>query len=56
MSGSRYFVIFVDDFFRYTWGVLMKSRFELLDIYRTFAKWLKPNFQNSSKLFVLIML
>jgi hypothetical protein len=37
MSGSRYFVI-VDDFSRYNWVFLMKSRSELLDIYRNFAK------------------
>jgi transposase InsO family protein len=29
MSGSRYFVIFIDDFFRYTWVFLMKSRSKL---------------------------
>jgi hypothetical protein len=29
MSGSRYFVIFVDDFSRYTWVFLMKSRSKL---------------------------
>ena len=28
-SGSRYFVIFVDDFSRYTWIYLFKNRFEL---------------------------
>jgi hypothetical protein len=51
MSGSRYFVIFVDDFFRYTWGVLMKSCFELLDIYRTFAKMVKTQFSKLIKAF-----
>jgi hypothetical protein len=38
MSDSRYFVIFVDGFSRYTWVFLMKSRSELLDIYRNFEK------------------
>jgi hypothetical protein len=38
MSGSRYFVIFVDDYSRYTWVFLMKSHSELLDIYLNFAK------------------
>jgi hypothetical protein len=27
MSGSRYFVIFVDDFSRYTWGVFNEITF-----------------------------
>jgi hypothetical protein len=38
MSGSCYFVIFIDDFSCYTWVFFMKSRFELLDIYCTFVK------------------
>jgi len=38
MSGSRYFVIFVYDYLRYAWVFLMKSHFELLDIYRNFAE------------------
>jgi hypothetical protein len=38
MSGSWYFVVFVDDYSCYTLVFLMKSRYELLDIYRNFAK------------------
>jgi hypothetical protein len=41
MSGSRYFVIFVDDF----------SRSELLDIYRNFAKMVETQFSKPIKAF-----
>jgi transposase InsO family protein len=51
MSGSRYFVIFVDDFSRYTWVFLMKSRSELLDIYRNFAKMIETQFSKPIKAF-----
>ena len=51
MSGSRYFVIFVDDFSRYTWVFLMKSCYELLDIYRTFAKMVETQFSKPIKYF-----
>jgi hypothetical protein len=51
MSCSRYFVIFVDDFSRYTWVFLMKSRSELLDIYRNFAKMVETHFSKRIKAF-----
>ena len=37
-GGSSYFVIFVDDFSRYTWIYLFKNRYELYQIYRDFTK------------------
>jgi transposase InsO family protein len=51
MSGSRYFVIFVDDFSRYTCVFLMKSRYKLLDIYRNFAKMVETQFSKRIKAF-----
>ena len=51
MSGSRYFVIFVDDFSRYTLVFLMKSYSELLDIYCTFAKMVETQFSKPIKAF-----
>lgn len=45
MSGSRYFVVFVDDSSRYTCVFLMKSCYELLDIYRNFAKMVETVFK-----------
>ena len=37
-GGSKYFVIFVDDFSRYTWIYLLHHRSELVSIYQTFHK------------------
>ena len=39
-GGSHYFVIFVDDFSRYTWIYLFKNRSELYQIYRNFIKYI----------------
>jgi hypothetical protein len=38
MSGSRYFVIFVDDYSSYTFVFLVKSHSKLLDIYHNVVK------------------
>ena len=51
MSGSRYFVIFVDDSSLYTWVFLMKSHSKLLDIYHTFAKMVDTQFSKPIKAF-----
>ena len=56
IGGSQYFVVFVDDYSRYSWIFNMKHRSELLQVYSNFAKWLKLNFPNVSKIFDLIML
>ena len=37
IGGSCYFVVFVDDYPRYSWVFLMRSHDELLNIYRKFA-------------------
>ena len=37
IDGSRYFVVFVDDYSRYSWIFHMKHRFELLQAYSNFA-------------------
>jgi hypothetical protein len=49
--GSRYFVIFVDDFSRYTWIYLMKNRSEVLTIYRDFAKMIQTQYSKAIKVF-----
>ena len=41
IGGSRYFVVFVDDYSRYNWVFLMSSRDELLNIYCDFANMVK---------------
>ena len=37
-SGSRYFIVFVDDYSYYSWIFNMKHRSELLQVYSNFAK------------------
>ena len=50
-GGSRYFVIFVDDFSRYTWIYLFKNRSELYQIYRDFTKMIETHFSKPIKVF-----
>ena len=38
IGGSRYFVIFINDYSRYSWIFTMKSCSEILPIYSNFAK------------------
>ena len=52
-GGSRYFIIFVDDFSRYTWIYLFKNRSKLYQI--TLPKWLKHGFLNLLKFSDLTM-
>ena len=56
IGGSRYFVVFIDNYSRYSWIFPMKSRSEILPIYSNFAKMVETHSPNVSKLFVLIML
>jgi hypothetical protein len=51
MRDSGYFVIFCDDYSRYTWVFLMKSLSELLDIYCNFAKMVETQFLKCIKTF-----
>ena len=41
LGGSRYFVIFMDGFSKYTWIYLFKNRSELYQIYRDFTKMIE---------------
>jgi len=41
MGSSWYFVVFVDDFSRYTWIYLMKNCYEIITIYCNFSKMIK---------------
>ena len=50
-GGSRYFVIFVDDFFRYTWIYLFKNRSDLYKIYRDFTKMIETRLSKPIKVF-----
>ena len=51
MGGSRYFVIFIDDYTRFTWLYLMKNRSELPQIYFNFAKMIQTQFSRPIKIF-----
>ena len=50
-EGSKYFVIFVDDFSRYTWIYLLHHRSELVSIYQTFHKMIETQFNRIVKIF-----
>ena len=50
-GGSRYFVIFVDDFSRYTWIYLFKNHYELYQIYRDFTKMIETQLSKPIKVF-----
>ena len=51
IGGSRYFVVFGDDYSRYSWVFLMRSCDELLNIYRNFANMVKTQFSKTIKVF-----
>ena len=50
-GGSRYFVIFVDDFSQYTWIYLFNNCYELYQIYRDFTKMIETKFSKPIKVF-----
>ncbi|GFZ16754.1 hypothetical protein Acr_26g0000240 [Actinidia rufa] len=51
MGGSQYFVIFVDDFSRYTWLYLLKNRSQLQQTYYDFARMIKTQFSRDIQVF-----
>ena len=51
IDGSRYFVVFVDDYSRYSWIFHMKHHFELLQVYSNFAKMVETQFSKRIKNF-----
>ena len=51
IGGSRYFVVFVDDYSRYSWIFHMKYRSELLQVYSNFAKMVETQFSKRIKIF-----
>ena len=50
-GGSRYFIVFVDDYSRYNWIFNMKHRSELLKVYSNFAKMVETQFSKHIKIF-----
>ena len=51
IGGSRYFVIFVDDYSRYSRIFNVKYRSELLQVYSNFAKMVETQFSKRIKIF-----
>ena len=51
IGGSRYFIVFVDDYSRYSWILHMKHRSKLLQVYFNFAKMVEAKFSNRIKIF-----
>ena len=51
IGGSRYFVVFIDDYSRYNWIFPIKSRSEILPIYSNFAKMVETQFSKRIKTF-----
>ena len=51
IGGSRYFVVFVNDYSRYSWVFNMKHPFELLKVYSNFAKIVETQFSKRIKIF-----
>ena len=51
IGGSRYIVVFIDDYSRYSWIFTMKSRSKILPIYNNFAKMVETQFSKRIKTF-----
>ena len=51
IGGSRYFVVFNDDYSRYSWIFPMKSHSKILPIYNNFAKIVETQFSKRIKTF-----
>ena len=51
IGGSRYFVIFIDDYSCYSWIFPMKSHSQILPIYSNFAKMVETQFSKCIKTF-----
>ena len=51
LLGFRYFVIFVDDYSRVTYLYLMKERYELYSIFKSFYMEIKTQFNASLRIF-----
>ena len=51
ISGSRYFIVFVDDYSRYSWIFHIKHCSKLFQVYSNFAKMVKTQFSKRIKIF-----
>ncbi|KAK9159402.1 hypothetical protein Syun_005743 [Stephania yunnanensis] len=51
VNGYRYFVLFIDDYSRFTWIYFLKHRSEISQTYIEFANMIKTQFARSIKIF-----
>ncbi|CAB4299476.1 unnamed protein product [Prunus armeniaca] len=51
MGGALYYVLFVDDYSRYTWIYLLRSRSDFLKIYIEFSTMIQTQFSKTIKVF-----
>ena len=50
MGGTRYFIIFIDDYTRFTWIYRMRQGSELPKIYIMFARMIQTQFSKPMKI------
>jgi transposase InsO family protein len=50
-GGHRYYILFIDDFSRYTWLFFMRSRSVVLSIYQRFAAMICTQYSSSIRVF-----